>query len=250
MNNKERFDKFNKVNNWKDHFVWHGIYGDSLYNSISINRFASNTNKLNNISFKNTLDFYKKMKNLSYEYSDWCKTIMSNLSVEELDNLKLFFIGAIGEYFFVNLFNHKNVIVVGGDKNKTYTFYNICPRLTDDTYDFGVDLTGTVSPSTGGSYDCAIQVKFWSPFANESVITNHIAQAVHSDAIENEMIDNKDDDNIFICWLGDIDHVSRWVSKNKMSRHIVFIDRNVLKKNIDGDVEFWNKISEEISNIK
>ena len=248
MTNKERFEKFNKKNNWKDHFVWHGIYGDSLYNSISINKFAQLTGKLNGITFKNTLDFYKKMKELSCEYSNWCKTIINKLSDEELDNLKLFFIGAIGEYFFVNLFNHKNTLIIK-DKKKAYTFYNICPRLTGDT-DFGVDLTGIVSPSDGGSYDCAIQVKFWSPFANESVITNHIAQAVHSDAIENEMINNNDNDNIFICWLGDMDHVSRWLSKNKMSRHIVFIDRLVLRQNIDGDIEFWNQISKEISNIK
>lgn len=247
MNNKERFNKFNGSNNWKNHFVWHGIYGESLFTKISIDKFSKSTGKLNVITFKNTLDFYKQMKNMACEYSDWCGSVMPKLTNEELNNLKLFFIGTIGEYFFVNLFNHKNSLVVG-EKNKIYTFYNICPRLMEDT-DFGVDLTGTVSPSTGGSYDCAIQVKFWSPFANESIISNKIAQSVHSDAIENNMIDNKDDDNIFICWLGDMEHVSKWLSKNKLSRHIVFINRKVLKQNIDGDVEFWNKISEEISKI-
>lgn len=247
MTNKERFNKFNGSNNWKNHFVWCGIYGDSIYSLISIDKFANETNKLKNISFKNTLDFYKQIKNLASEYSDWCYLKDNKLTEEEQNNLKLFFIGTIGEYFFVNLFNHKNSLVIG-EKNKIYTFYNICPRLMDET-DFGVDLTGTVSPSTGGSYDCVIQVKFWSPFVNESIITNHIVQTVHSDAIENEMIDNKDNDNIFICWLGDMKHVSRWISKNKLNRHIVFIDRKVLKQNIDGDNEFWAKISEEISKI-
>ena len=58
-----------------------------------------------------------------------------------------------------------------------------------------------------------------------------------------------DIDNIFICWLGTKDNVSSWLSKNNLNKHIVFIDKKVLKDNIDGDSIFWQKIYQDISNI-
>lgn len=232
----------------KNRFVWKGIDGNGIYTTISIDNFAKETKKLNNIDFNKTADLYQKTKAVSEEYYNWCKQKLPYLKENELYNLKLHFIGCIGEFFFLKLFEHKNSLVIS-EKNKIYTFYNIRLRKIDET-DFGVDLIGEVSPSTGGTHKCVFQVKFWNPNSTESVISNHICQIVHSDAIENDFINNSDDDNIFICWLGNMDQVSQWVVKNKLSRHIVFIDKDVLRKNIDKDLAFWNKLNTSFNEIE
>ena len=247
MNNIERYNKFSSTSfSWDDRFTWKGIYGDKIISSLSIIMYNNETSNLKNLSFNNTLSFYNQMKAESVRYADWCKTKKPQLSQYELEKLVMFFLGCIGEFFFYELFNHKNQLIIA-DKNKAYTFYDICPRLSNE-YDFGVDLTGRVSV-LDKSYDCVFQVKFWNPFSEVSFIDNHIAQAVHSDAIVNDMINMSDIDNIFICWLGTKDNVSSWLSKNNLNKHIVFIDKKVLKDNIDGDSIFWQKIYQDISNI-
>lgn len=249
MTNSERYNNFKKnpIIHWENRFIWNGFYGNESWTNLSIIRFAQDTARFKDLFFENTLNFYKEIKSISNDYVNWCSTQIKEKDKEPiLNELRQFFIGAIGEFFFTKLFEHKNSLVVREKKIK-YDFYDICPRLIADS-DFGVDLTGVVSHN-GKTYDCVFQVKFWSPFIDSYQITNKIIQPVHSDAIENEMIDNKDDDNIFICWLGNKEHISKYIAKNKVSRHVVFIDRDVLKSNIDNDSKFWEKMCEELSNL-
>lgn len=247
MSNEQRYKEFLKNPSWNARFVWTGLLGNGTRSTLSIMNYNKETSNLKNLQFNNTLSFYKQIKGQSELYKDWCSKKDKKLSVKELESLQLFFIGCIGEFFFVKMFEHKNNILING---RMYTFYDICPRLTTD-WDFGVDLTGRVNTSLNETYDCALQVKFWSPFANESFIDNKIAQSLHSDAVVNEMIDVKQKNNLFICWLGDMKNVSRWLQmkENKLNEHIVFIDQDVLRKHIDGDAIFWEKINLDISNI-
>ena len=109
MNNIERYNKFSSTSfSWDDRFTWKGIYGDKIISSLSIIMYNNETSNLKNLSFNNTLSFYNQMKAESVRYADWCKTKKPQLSQYELEKLEMFFLGCIGEFFFDELFNHKN----------------------------------------------------------------------------------------------------------------------------------------------
>ena len=246
MNNKERYEDFLNHSSWKGRFTWKGLYGNSAYVPISLHNYNNATKALTVLKFSNTLSFFKEMKSASIDYSNWCKSKM-NLTQDEVLDLQKFFIGCIGEFFFFKLFEEKKQIIISY-KKKAYTFYNICPRSEKD-YDFGIDLTGTVSV-LDKTYDCALQVKFWSPFVHESFMTYEILAKAYTDAVANKMINIEDSENIFVCWLGNTEtDSSRWIEKSPIYKNIVFIDRTVLSQNVDGDKMFWENINKDISNI-
>ena len=96
-------------------------------------------------------------------------------------------------------------------KLERYDFKHICPRLLKEQ-DFGIDLTGMLSYNNK-YYPVALQVKFWNPMT-DNPITNEIAQKAHSDAICNNFINQNDNKNIVICWLGNTKKVSKYLTLN------------------------------------
>lgn len=251
---QQRFANYanNIKDNWLDRFTWKGLYGDTPKNSISIVNFAKQTNAFENIEdFYNANDFHRIVVKLSKLYIKWIQAKDNSYSDEELINLKNFFLGAIGEYFFMILLDTlKRFIITGKDgKLQLFDFNYIAPRLKNEL-DYGVDLTGVISHGMSTS-KCAIQVKFWDPNI-DTPITNKIAQSIHSDAICNNFIDNNENDNIVICWLGDTKNVSKYLYANKaLYKHIVFIDNKVLDDSINNqNIIFWQHLKNNLADIK
>lgn len=252
---KKRFEQYcaNKEAIWFDRFVWKGLFGDMPKYSISIVNFAKD-NGFEKIDFDANVNSLKKsIDKLADKYINWVKIKDSSYSEEEYLDMRNFFIGAIGEFFFENLLMNVKCINarnLSDNKIGRYIFDYVAPRLKGE-YDYGVDLTGVLSYGMN-SVNCAIQVKFWNPYNEGIELTNKMVQSVHSDAICNNFIDNKESNNIVICWLGNTKQISKYLKANKsLYRHIVFIDSDALDNSINNqNIIFWNNFKEDLKNIK
>lgn len=244
MTNKERYIQYtsNELES-TNHAIWRGIDGESAIQRVSILKFFAETHPFESIDVKNTSSFYNKMCAIADSYVEWALKTLQKEHNEILDReLRNFFIGYIGERFFLFLLQNEKRLYIKSEK-QIFTFDYVAPRILDED-DFGVDLTGQVTGNDGITKDCAFQVKFWNPFVknNDAVMSNKLLQGVFADAVCNDIINPSEDKNIFVCWLGDDSKVSKWARRNeKLYKHIVFIDRTVLKDNIDNKMpNFWN----------
>ena len=245
--NKNRYNEFKKTENWNSRFIWTGLYNNSKYANLSVINFLREIKPFESISNINNVNkFWSLVDKIGIKHSDWCKTKDSSLNDEELNALKLFFIGCIGEYFFYKLFEKHNTLYID---QKLYTFNYVCPRLENEK-DYGVDLTGIVSSNENKSWNCVFQVKFWNPYKENYQMTYDILSRVAADAVWNDMINKNDTDNIFVCWLNNDNKVSKALRNSPLWNNIKFIDRKVLNDNINNKVpEFWNMFFADLNNF-
>lgn len=240
---------------WKDRMTWKGLYGDTPKNSINFQKFLREKDPFSDFPVaKDAMTFKQQADEIAKQYVQWVKDLAmtDNLSYteEEYQNMFNCFIGAIGEYFFMEIFQMTKCIVARniqtGALNR-YDFNYVAPRLTNEI-DYGVDLTAVMTHGSD-TIPVAIQVKFWNPYTAGCELTNKIAQGVHSDAICNGFIDNAQKENIIICWLGDTRQVSKYLKANKkLYKHLVFIDSTALDNTINNQnsifwIEFYKKLS-------
>lgn len=253
--NEQRYDSYiqNKSIVWSNKFIWNGIDGRSPKCAISIINYAKETGALDNILVNKANDMYNVIDRLSNDYCQWIIGKDQSYTSEELNCLRYFFIGSLGEFFFTHYINEVKCMLIkkkSTDKCvERYDFKYVCPRLNNET-DFGVDLTGMVS-NRDKYYPCVLQVKFWNPY-NHRNITNAIAQSAHSDGICNGFINDDDDKNIVICWLGNTSNVSKWLEENKkLYSHIIYIDSIALNYSINEKMpDFWKSLNNEFAQIK
>lgn len=237
---------------WRDKFTWKGLYGDTPKYSITIVEFANETGAFDNIvRYKNAKAFRKSMEGVAEEYTRW---VLSKgiYSQDELSDIRDFFMGAMGEYFFMGMLAKVKCFLVKNETNGRIVRYDldyVAPRLIGEM-DFGVDLTGRISKGKK-SYNCAIQVKFWNPSTN-CKITEKIASSAFTDGVINNFIKPKEESNIVICWLGDTSKVSRYLRQNEaLYKHIVFIDNDVIDRSVNGAMcDFWDWMYDNIKDIK
>lgn len=256
MNNTDRYNTFIKDQNniWLDRFTWKGTDNRFPKAKISIPIFLKENNVFTSMDdIHNVKSLYNYINKVSNTYIKWCKT-KNIYEDDEINSLKNFFKGSLGEYFFTFFINNISCMLIKNPKSNKidrydFNMHNICPRLLSEL-DYGVDLTGSVSYKDK-SYDCVFQVKFWNP-DNDIIITNAIAQAAYSDGILNNFISNEQNKNIFICWLGDTNKVSKYLIANELLyKHIVFIDMKVLDYSINNlNPDFWDKLKEEFIKIE
>ena len=253
MTNKERFQQYMSDElNSTHHAIWRGLNGKSMVNKVSILKFFSEVKPFDGITVKNTLGFYNKMTDIAEQYVRWALEVLHE--EEDIDarlnrELRNFFVGYIGERFFLYFLQQEKSIYIKSEK-QIYTFDYVAPRIFDEQ-DFGVDLTGQATGNDGVVKDCAFQVKFWNPYiaSGDTQMTNKIFSEIFADAVSNGIINPTEDKNIFVCWLGDASKVSEWARLNtKLYKHIVFIDRDVLKDNIDNKrPNFWENFISSLS---
>lgn len=224
---------------WKDRFTWKGLYGDEKYSTFTILKFLK-TIDLSNIEWNTTLEFYNWIVKISDEYLKFAKTKKKSLSEKELKKIRDFFIGALGEFFFVNVL--KNCRVFAIDKTK-YIFDNV--SLTYNIEDYGIDACCRLSFGNT-TENAVIQIKFWNPFSDEKMTTEIVEKAFAQGILEN-FIDfsecTNDSKPIVICWLGTKDNVSTYLTKySKLRKLALIIDRTELQKNVDNlDNIFWKE---------
>ena len=249
-NTKARYEKYlaneNKI--WFNKFIWQGLDGESSYPTLSIPRFIKETKHIEVLKgINNAKKFNTKIDTLAKKYVAWAKEKDNTITTDEENSLFNFFKGVFGEFFFFHFLTDVRTIL-GYDKyeeNKgvVSAFNYVAPRLLDET-DYGVDFTADLNGQS-----VAIQCKFWNPYIKDSIITNQIAQGVHSDAIVNGFINEEESNNIVICWLGSTKEVSKHLKRNKkLYRHIVFIDDTALTHTInEKNPVFWENFYEKIT---
>lgn len=224
----------------KNRLTWKSLSGQEKRPSFSIDKYIKE-NGIFNCNFRSAAGFFDASVIEARKYSVWCKSKHPTLTEEELDDLIKFFIGTIGEIFVYYIPICRPTLYIK-EKKSNFIFSDL--HFNDN--DYGVDLYGKVTVKKK-TYNCVFQCKFWSPRSDRK-ITSDILSKAHSDAIEHNYIKQKENDNIFIFWLGDESHVSQWFKDNPASRHAVFIDKEVLDYNFS-DTEIWKKLREELNNL-
>ena len=220
------------------------MYGDMPKYSTNLIKFLSQCSSdfwgtLSNITNVNT---YRNFidKKVVPKYIEWVKSVEPTYSNAENDDMRNFCIGAFGEIFFNCLLTNVNSLLVS---NEMYHFQNVVPvPLKSSEHDFGVDAVCTYSVGVKEK-DCAIQIKFWNPFAG-TTLNMSVIQGVFGQAVAEELIKPEETKNVIICWLSTDNEVSSFLKENKaLYRHVVFIDAKTLNQNINNQVPFfWRDI--------
>ena len=249
---KKRFDDYtdNKSSVWKSHFTWNGLDGNFPKNSISIVNFFKKTGEKVILKKNSVNNLWKEIERLSKNYITW---IMQNNTYNDIEqtDLRDFFIGAMGEYFFYNLLTDLHTLVVknqlSGKLNRV-DFDKVMPRLSDEK-DMGVDFT-CMSSINDTACPSVIQVKFWNPYINNQLIYSMVSN-MFTDAMLNDYINMNDSHNIYVCWLGDMDKVSKQLkSYPKLYNRIIFIDGKTLDDNINQkNPLFWTRLIDKFNEI-
>lgn len=242
MTNNERFEYYsnNKKDVWKSKLTWKGMFGDMPKYSTNLIKFLSQCptdfwetlSNINNVnSFRNYID-----KKVVPKYIEWVKSVEPTYSNAENDDMRNFCIGGFGELFFNCLLSNINSLLVG---NELYHFQNIVPTpLKNHDHDFGIDATCSYSVGAKEK-DCAIQIKFWNPFAGTH-LNMSVVQGVFGQAVAEGLVDPEETKNIIVCWLSTDNEVSTYLKENTaLYRHVVFIDAKTLNENINNQVPFF-----------
>ena len=242
MTNNERYEYYvdNKKDVWKSKLTWKGMFGDMPKYSTNLIKFLSQCptdfwetlSNINNVnSFRNYID-----KKVVPKYIEWVKSVEPTYSNAENDDMRNFCIGGFGELFFNCLLSNINSLLVG---NELYHFQNIVPTpLKNHDHDFGIDATCSYSVGAKEK-DCAIQIKFWNPFAGTH-LNMSVVQGVFGQAVAEGLVDPEETKNIIVCWLSTDNEVSTYLKENTaLYRHVVFIDAKTLNENINNQVPFF-----------
>lgn len=228
-NYKENFKSI-----WKNRFLWKGIDGKETFGTLNILLF------LKNIEFSEWKDidsFYKWVIKNAAKYQKWCSKQKPSLSEKELNLLYNHFIGALGEFFFVNSLSFGRKFAI----NKTlYTFDNV--SLISDIEDYGIDACCRLS-FENKTENAVIQIKFWNPFAKEKVSAELVLKAYSQGDLEDFIEPRNQKKPIIICWLGNDKSVSVYLKQyKKLYDKVLIIDKKELQKNLDNlDHIFWSE---------
>jgi hypothetical protein len=252
MNNTiNHFTRYNKVSGeiWKNRFTWKES-GKYPKHTTSIYNFLQSTNILNNITYAyNVCDLFKLIDKLSDEYIEWVKSKHKSYTKKDYDNMKTFFIGAIGEYFVFRLLNDVKCIMVsidGDAKCERFDFNYVSPTLSGEESDCGIDMY-----CIANDVQSVMQIKFWNPFTKNK-LEPKIYHSMNSEGIDKEFINHSDNNNIFLFWLGNENTAySSIVGKETIrKKHFVVIGKKSLMASIDNrNKVFWDNFYKSLQEL-
>lgn len=240
--------KGSATENWENRLTWMGLNGKEPKHTTTIIRFNKETGALDSMERVMTAqDFYKKSTELATVYTDWVKSKGKQYTEKEYEDMRNFFVGAMGEIFFYRLFEDVKCIMAP-DATGTYVRYDfnyVSPTLKDDK-DAGVDFTASVN-----DVPSVIQSKFWNPFGRKSMELD-IIQKAYAEGISKDLINKDEKANIFICWLGNEDSVFRCTRQYKQYReNVVPIGFKALDVTINNRNKFfWDNLYEFLATLK
>ena len=237
----------NEIDTWKSRFTWLGTDGRTPKHTTTIAKFFNETKCIDSISTTNVNDLYQKVSNLADSYVEWVQSKGNNYKKQACDNMKKFFIGALGEFFFVELLNEVRCLYIPDPTSKTfkrYDFHYVSPNLSTDK-DFGIDLTGVANDTP-----VVMQVKFWNPYG-KTKLPIEVFQKADSEGTRNGYINMSDDNNIFLCWLGSEESGLYPIKENKVYKNkIVVIGRDSFNFSINNTNKiFWSYIFDKLKKI-
>lgn len=238
----------NEIATWKTRFTWMGTDGRTPKHTTTISRFFSETNAIESIA--TTIDvntLYQELDSLAERYVEWVQSKGHNYSKRACTDMRNFFIGALGEFFFVELLNEVRCLYIpkpSSNEFKRYDFHYVSPSLSGDR-DFGIDLTGVAN-----DVPVVMQVKFWNPFG-KTKLPIEVFQKADSEGTRNGYINMSDDNNIFLCWLGSEESGIYPIKGNKVYRNkIVVIGRNTLNFSINNTNKiFWSNLFGKLKKV-
>lgn len=238
----------NESTTWKCRFTWLGVDGKTPKHTTNIARFINETNAIEDLrGVYNVTDLYKKVDELANKYVSWVQSKGNNYNKKICTDIRNFFVGALGEFFFVELLNEVRCLytpIPSSNEFKRFDFHYISPMLKNDR-DFGLDLVGVANDKP-----IVIQVKFWNPFGKEK-LPMEIFQKADSEGCRNEYINPQDNDNIFLCWLGSEERGFNVIKENKVFKNkIVVIGRTTLDFSINNTNKiFWEYLGVKLEKI-
>jgi len=239
--------KNDEMNVWLHRFTWGGLDGLSPKVTTNIFRFFNETNVLHNVEHCNTTDeLWTSVSNLANDYVKWVCTKTNGYSQKEQDNMRDFFVGAIGEYFFVHLFEFaKSLDIPVDDVYTRFDFNYVSPTLPNED-DYGIDVTGIVN-----DVPCVLQVKFWNPYGTKNV-DMEIFQKAFADGVMNDIISKDHKHNVILCWLGVEEKGLANILRNKPYKDkVLAIGLKTLSVAVNNRYQiFWDKFYEKLANLK
>lgn len=234
----------NSLKTWENHSKWK----DSKLLSVPATSIITFFKELPVVdSFKevnNCKALFNVTNKISKQYANWAiensKKLGDklNFTEDDIESLKNFFKGFIGEYFFMEIVlkrSHSSLIVENRKNNTKYLmeYYHVIPTEED----FGID--GLCIDHNGNN--CVIQVKFWNDALND-ILKLAVMQKAYCEGVVHKYIDPYAENNVIICWLGNNSKVTPFLKKDKdLNNHIVFIDNTALEKTINKNKMFWTE---------
>lgn len=239
--------KSSSAENWENRLTWMGLSGREPKYTTSIHKFNKETNAFANMKVVDTAsNFFNEVSKLADVYVEWVKSKNKGYTKKEYEDMRDFFVGAVGEIFFYRLFTDVKCIMAP-DATGTYMRYDfnfVSPTLKTDK-DAGVDFTAAVNDTAS-----VIQTKFWNPFARKSMELD-IIQKAYAEGVSKQLIDKDEKKNVFICWLGSEESVYRKTKEYKQYReNVVAIGYGALDVSINNRNKiFWSNLYDFLKNI-
>ena len=246
----------NKYDIWKKRFVWMKRGKDPQYR-IGIMRFIKETDEFEKVIEQgvptNTDELFNVVTQLADKYVAWANGKdgeIQGYTEEDYDDMRNFFVGAIGEYFFVYLLTEVKCVSCY-NKNKEYNRFDFRYTSLYQGKDFGIDVVSVVSTYLA-DMSCAIQVKFWNPFNEDETPDMSMFQKLGYEGYRNGYADPKQDHNLFLCWLGDESRIFNTIKDNDMLlRSVSVIGKNSLNETVNNRNRFfWNGLFQSLVDFK
>lgn len=236
----------NKDKNWRDRMTWKGCDGKCPKHTTSIHKWNEETNIFSNMKQVNNSDeLFKEVSHMADLYVTWVKS-KNEYSKDACEDMKNFFIGVMGEFFFTSLFEEVKCIMAkdfNGDGQR-YDFYYTSPTLKRET-DLGVDLTAVINDTPS-----VIQIKFWNPYSKISLGID-IVQKAYAEGISGDIILKDEKENVFICFLGKEDTFYNKIKSTNYKKNVVVIGKTALDLTINNRNKiFWSNYYNNLINLK
>ena len=175
------------------------------------------------------------------DYANYAATSNPSASVQDIE---FWFRGAIGEWFFIDCFlqaygNKFLVKIPNTNQVQQVSFTLAAPTIYTGCADYGVDIVGI--DNNGKSV--VGQVKFYNPWSNEPTQINYeTLSKTDCQGMNEEWIDPKQEQSIYLFWLGDKKqgslhcNLSKWLLSNDCPltkyNKVVYVDGNDVNTNI------------------
>lgn len=183
------------------------------------------------------VDFVKQTKG-----STWVK----NFCTEELEQeIRFWFQGAIGEFFFIEIFPHDNIIMEsadGGNKIQK-TLSCVTPWFFTENEDYGIDFVAVDENNEVVSG----QIKFWNAHGSRKIQWNGLFanMIAESQGKEIRLTDPTKQGNLIIMYLGnEMNDVSLSLKKHSQYKQLSLIGRSSINHTLNGRKSFsliWNR---------
>lgn len=237
---------------WKERFTWKRNGKDPQYRT-SIVQYVKESPDFENVIKEgvptDSAKFFEVISVLAEKYVSWACNKDGYKKTEEKE-IRDFFVGAMGEYFFYFLMTDVKCVECCNENNEynRYDFRYTYPYLVQD---FGIDLVSAVSSKNQGDQSCAIQVKFWNPF-NKETPDMSVFQKLGYEAYRKDYADPKKDKNLFFCWLGEESKIYKLLEDNKdLQKSVVVIGHQSLQKTVNNNNNFfWKGLFDSILEYK